>query len=438
MVNIFARGVLVGGLTGLLFGFDTAVIAGTTDGLRHAFELDAAGLGLTVSSALWGTLLGSLTAGRPGDAYGARTCLRWVAGLYLFSALGTAAAWNWEALIAFRFLGGIAIGASSVFAPVYLSEIAPPTRRGLLVGAFQFNIVLGILAAYFSNYLVSTFDLGEIAWRVKFGALALPALILLGLLFTIPQSPRWLAAQGRRDEAGRLMRAIGIDDPEREIDALLAGGRADARLSWSRHRRPMLLAIAIAMFNQLTGINAILYYLNDIFAAAGFTGISADKQAIAIGATNLIFTALALLVIDRLGRRTLLLVGAVGLAAVLAGVAAVMITGLHRELLLYLLIAFIAFFAFSQGAVIWVYISEVFPTDVRARGQALGSSTHWLMNALIATGFPMIAAHSAGLPFAFFAVAMVGQFVVVLLFFPETKQLPLDRPIPDANAQTGA
>lgn len=435
MTGTLWRGVIVGALAGLLFGFDTAVIAGTTEGLRHAFDLDATGVGITVSSALWGTLLGAIFAGQPGDRYGARACLRWVAGLYLLSGLGCFLAPSWGALIAFRFLAGIAVGASSVLAPVYLSEIAPPARRGALVGAFQFNIVFGILIAYLSNYLVGLAELGAFDWRVKFGITALPAALLLALLYAIPQSPRWLALRGRQTEALLVMERIGVADPEAEIAAIDAvGENGSARLSWSRHKRPILLAITVAMFNQLSGINAILYYLNDIFAAAGFDGVSADKQAIAIGAMNLLFTGLALTVIDRLGRRTLLLIGAVGLTATLAGVAAIMITGQHRDLLLYLLAGFIAFFAFSQGAVIWVYIAEVFPTEVRARGQALGSGTHWLMDAIIATGFPVIAAHSAGAPFAFFAAMMALQFVVVWIFFPETKRLPLDRQIPDAAA----
>lgn len=428
MTALLWRGVLVGALTGLLFGFDTAVIAGTTEALRTRFSLDAATLGFTVSSALWGTLLGALTAGRPGDRYGARTCLRWVAAIYLLSGLGCLLAWNWEALLAFRFLAGIAVGASSVLAPVYLAEIAPPERRGALVGAFQLNIVIGILVAYLSNYLIGTLDLGDWAWRAKFGATALPALLLLLLVFAIPHSPRWLAQQGRRDEADAVMRALGVADPDAEIDALLrAKAQGTGKLSWRRHRRPILLAIGVAAFNQLSGINAILYYLNDIFAAAGFSSVSADRQAVAIGLMNLLFTALALAVIDRLGRKTLLLIGSVGLTASLAGVAAILFTGMHRELLIWLLGAFIASFAFSQGAVIWVYIAEVFPTEVRARGQAIGSSTHWLIDAIIAMGFPLVATASAGAPFALFAVMMVAQFVVVALLFPETKRVPLDR-----------
>lgn len=428
------RGVIVGALAGLLFGFDTAVIAGTTESLKQVFALDSTGLGVTVSSALWGTLVGALVAGKPGDRYGAQVCLRWVAILYLASALGCAVAWSWHSLLVFRVLAGLAVGASSVLAPVYLSEIAPAEKRGALVGAFQANIVIGILVAYLSNYLVGGMHLGDVEWHAKFGVAALPALLLLSLLFTIPQSPRWLAQKGRYGEAADGMRALGIADPGAEIEAIrLTGSLGSPKLSWRQHKRPMLLAFGVAAFNQLAGINAVLYYLNDIFAAAGYDSVSADKQSIIIGATNLIFTGLALAVIDRVGRKTLLLVGSVGLALALAGVAAIMSSGEHRHWLLWLLIGFIASFAFSQGAVIWVYISEVFPTEVRARGQALGSSTHWFMNAIIAFGFPLLAERSAGAPFLFFACAMVAQFVVVLFLFPETKRMPLDRELPGAD-----
>ncbi len=423
------RGVLVGALAGLLFGFDTAVIAGTTAGVKAAFGLSATGVGITVSSALWGTLAGALLAGKPGDRFGARACLKAIALLYIFSGLGCAFAWSWGALLTFRVFAGLAVGASSVLAPVYIAEIAPPAQRGAMVGAFQLNVVLGILVAYLSNFLVSGLHLGAMDWHVKFGVTAAPALLLLGLLFTIPASPRWLAQKGRVDEAKDVLRQIGVADPQREIASYHAPAAAssNAKLSWVRHRRPMLLAVAVAGFNQLSGINAILYYLNDIFASAGFDRVSADKQSIAIGAMNLLFTALALLVIDRLGRKTLLLIGSVGLAATLAGVGLILLTGQHQDWLLWLLIGFIAFFAFTQGAVIWVYISEIFPTEVRARGQSLGSSTHWLMDAIIATAFPLVAAVSKGAPFLFFSAMMVVQFIVVMAIFPETKRLSLEQ-----------
>jgi sugar porter (SP) family MFS transporter len=428
MINAtLVRGVLVGALAGLLFGFDTAVIAGTTEGVRQAFALDATGIGITVSSALWGTLAGASLAGIPGDRFGARTSLKVIALLYLLSGVGCFLAWSWPALIVFRVLAGLAVGASSVLAPVYIAEIAPAERRGMMVGAFQLNVVAGILVAYLSNAVVTGLHLGAMDWHAKFGVTALPAILLLALMFTIPNSPRWLAAKGRDDEAVDVLARLGVADPAGE----LAGYRrietiAAPRLRWTKHRRPILLAFGVAAFNQLSGINAILYYLNDIFAAAGFDTVSADRQAIVIGLCNLVFTALALVVIDRIGRKTLLLVGAAGLTAMLAGVAYVFLSGAHQEWLLWLLIGFIAFFAFSQGAVIWVYISEIFPTDVRARGQSLGSSTHWACDAVIAMAFPLIAARSRGAPFAVFAGMMALQFVVVLFTFPETKRRSLE------------
>lgn len=430
MNTTLLRGVLVGGLAGLLFGFDTAVIAGTTDGIRAAFALDPRGVGITVSAALFGTLAGALGAGLPGDRYGARRALQGIAILYCLSGLGCWIAWSWPALIVFRVMAGLAVGASSVLAPVYLAEIAPAERRGLMVGTFQLNIVLGILVAYLSNAIVGGIVTGPDAWQVKLGVSAIPALLLLVLMFTIPDSPRWLAAKGRGQEAAAVLNRLGVADVDAELDAYdraaAASLGAKPRLSWSRHRKPILLAVAIAAFNQLSGINAILYYLNDIFKAAGFDGVSADRQAVTIGLCNFVFTALALAVIDRLGRRTLLLIGSVGLTVALAGTAAVFLTGQGQAYLLWLLIAFIAFFAFSQGAVIWVYISEIFPTDVRARGQALGSSTHWLMDALIAMAFPVVAAQTRGAPFVLFAAMMAAQFVVVWLFFPETKRRSLE------------
>jgi sugar porter (SP) family MFS transporter len=428
MNGLLIRGVLVGALAGLLFGFDTAVVAGTTDSIRTAFSLDATGLGLTVASALWGTLAGALTAGVPGDRFGARTALIAIAVLYLVSALGCLIAWDWMSLIAFRVLAGVAVGASSVLAPVYIAEIAPARWRGMLVGTFQLNIVVGILAAYLSNAGVTMLALGASDWHVKFGVAALPALLLLGLMFTIPNSPRWLVSKGRDEEANSVLRRLGVADATAELASYrhASPSAGKAKLRWGWHRKPIMLAVAIAGFNQLSGINAILYYLNDIFAAAGFDHVSADHQAIVIGLCNLVFTALALLVIDRIGRRTLLLIGAVGLTATLSGVAAVFLSGTHQDLLLWLLIGFIACFAFSQGAVIWVYISEIFPTDVRSRGQSLGSSVHWFMDAIIAMAFPLVAQQVRGLPFVIFAVMMALQFVAVFLFFPETKRRPLE------------
>jgi sugar porter (SP) family MFS transporter len=425
------RSVVVAALGGLLFGFDTAVIAGTTDALRRVFLLSPGELGLTVSIALWGTVCGALLAGFPADRYGRRASLGALGVLFLVSALGCAFAWDWISLLVFRFLGGLAIGGSSVVGPMYIAEVSPARWRGRLVGVFQINIVVGILAAYLSNFLVGGMDLGDAEWRVKFGVEAAPAALFLLTLIGIPQSPRWLVERARLEEAHRTLRRIGEQDVEASLDRMVEASRVERsrgreRLFSSRYRFPLFLAISIAVFNQLTGINAILYYLNDIFASAGFDKLSSDLQAVAIGFTNLVFTILAMSLIDRIGRRKLLAIGSVGMAVALAGVAGIFWTGGREELLLWLLIGFIASFAFSQGAVIWVYLAEVFPTAVRARGQSLGSATHWIMNAFVSWAFPIVAASSRAAPFAFFACMMVLQLAVVLAIYPETKGIALE------------
>lgn len=419
-------------LAGLLFGFDTAVIAGVTHDVSRVFGLTPATLGVTVSSALWGTLLGAMASGKPGDRYGSRDGLRAMAILYLVSSLGCALAWSWPVLLAARFIGGVAIGGSSVLAPVYMAEISPARRRGGLVGLFQVNIVVGILLAYLSNFLLDQLHLGPDAWRWKLAVTAGPAVLLWLMLGGAVQSPRWLLTRGRKDEALAALTRLGGDPQTAPSEPDSASG---ARLSWRAHRKPILLAVTLALFNQLTGINALLYYLNDIFAAAGFGQATAGLQAVAIGATNLAFTLLAMSVIDRFGRKRLLLVGSVGMAVCLGLAAWILDGGRHSGWLLYVLVGFIAAFAFSQGAVIWVYISEIFPTPVRARGQALGSSTHWLANALIAGVFPAIAAWKPGAPFGVFAAMMVLQFVVVALFYPETMGARLEAIA--AKLQTG-
>ena len=424
------KSTIVAALGGLLFGFDTAVIAGTTHALTDTFHLSPTALGITVSSALWGTIIGSLLAGIPGDKVGRRDSLRIMAVLYVVSALGCAFAWDWTSFVLFRFIGGLGIGGSSVLGPMYIAEIAPAKWRGRLVGFFQFNIVFGILLAYLSNYLVGTMQLGSAEWRWKLGIPALPAACFLLLLFGIPRSPRWLVKKQRIAEARDVLRLTGEGNYEQELQDIIISidaehSSSDSLLSW-KYRFPIFLAVSIGMFNQLSGINAILYYLNDIFAYAGFNKVSSDLQAVAIGGTNLVFTTLAMSVIDRIGRKTLLLIGSIGTAACLGGVAAVFITKSHQGLLVWLLVGYIAFFAFSQGAVIWVFISEVFPNRVRAKGQSLGSFSHWIMNALISGIFPLLAASSGGYPFVFFALMMVLQFFVVLFVYPETKGVSLE------------
>ena len=423
--GVLAAAIGTAALAGLLFGFDTAVIAGVTGDLTRLFALTPETLGVTVSAALWGTLVGALFAGKPGDAFGSRDSLRVLAILYFVAGLGCALAPSWTAFLVFRFICGLAIGGSSVLAPVYIAEIAPPRHRGFLVGLFQLMIVTGILVAYLSNATIAGLIDGDAAWRWKLGVTAAPALLFFILLFAIPNSPRWLIAKGRREDANMAMARIG--GPTTELDRIEEALERDPpgeKLSWHRHRRPMMLAILIAMFNQLAGINAVLYYLNDIFTRAG--SLSPDRQAVMIGIANLVFTLAGMALIDRLGRKTLLLAGAAGMTLCLAAAAGVLFGVLDNTLMLPALIGFIAFFATSQGAVIWVYISEIFPTPVRARGSALGASTHWLMNALIAGIFPVLVAWSPGAPFVIFAAAMVVQFVVVAAVFPETKGVALD------------
>lgn len=426
------KSTVVAALGGLLFGFDTAVIAGTTHSLTDVYQLSPGYLGFTVASALWGTIVGAMLAGIPGDRYGRRDSLRVMAVLYFISALGCAFAWNWHVLVFFRFLGGLGIGGSSVLGPMYIAEIAPASWRGRLVGFFQFNVVAGILLAYFSNYLVGLQQFGgDTEWRWKLGVSAVPAGLFFVMLFTIPRSPRWLVKKRRVAEARDVLRLTGEQNYEEELRDIVESidaehGLGDEPLFQHKYRLPIFLAVTIGMFNQLAGINAILYYLNDIFAYAGYSKVSGDLQAVAVGVTNLIFTMLAMSIIDKVGRKKLLLTGAVGTAMCLSGVATVFATNQRHDLLIWLLIAYIAFFAFSQGAVIWVYISEVFPNRVRAKGQSLGSFTHWFMNALISGVFPTLAARSKSIPFVFFAAMMVLQFFVVLLIYPETKGVSLE------------
>jgi sugar porter (SP) family MFS transporter len=389
-------------------------------------------LGLTVAIGLVGTVVGAMSAGVVGQRIGGREALRILAVLYTISALGCALAWNWPALMVFRFIGGLGVGGSSVLGPVYIAELAPPKWRGRLVGMFQINIVVGILLAYLSNYLISLAHLGPLQWRWQLGVAAIPSLLFLIMLYGIPRSSRWLVTKNKTDEALEVLNMMGSPDSEAELREImdsihLERGMAAEPLFKRNYRLPIFLAITIGMFNQLSGINAILYYSNFIFAAAGFSQLSGALQTVLIGAMNLVATLLGMSLIDKLGRKTLLLVGSLGMALCLFGVAAVFFTHSHLNALVWLLVAYIFFFAISQGAVIWVYIAEVFPNRVRDKGQSLGSSSHWVMNALISFIFPILAKSSGGTPFAFFAAMMVLQFFVVLFIYPETKGISLEQ-----------
>jgi len=336
-------------------------------------------------------------------------------------------------LLATRFLGGVGIGSASVLGPVYITELSPALWRGRLVGTFQVNVVLGILVGYTSNYLVRLAHLGSLEWRVMVGVAAAPATFFLVALFRIPHSPRWSASQQQIDEALSVLRQMGAPDPQAELADIQSALNSEHSFShqpvfqW-KYRFPLFLAITIGAFNQLAGINAILYYMPSIFAAAGFSQLSGDLQAIAIGATNLVFTLVGMTFIDRFGRKSLLMIGAAGTASCLAGVAWVFLSHSHQSALLALLVVYIAFFALSQGAVIWVYIGEVFPTSVRSKGQGAGNASHWITNTIIAFAFPVLASrYGSGTPFVFFAAATLLQLIVVAVFYPETKGKTLEQ-----------
>lgn len=436
----------IAALGGLLFGFDTAVISGTTDALAAEFDLGSATLGFTVASALIGTLIGSIAVGRPADVWGRRAVMFVLAILFLVSAIGCALAWSWSSLVIFRLIGGLAVGGASVVSPMYIAEISPAARRGGLVAVAQFNIVLGILLAYFSNYVVSLFELGPLTWRWMLGVEAFPAAAYFLLLLLTPRSPRWLLARGLEAEARLVLERLTPGTGEstdglvvRIKEAIDSERRRSGTAFFRRaHARPILLAVAIAVFNQLSGINAVLYYAPAIFRSAGAGDNAALLQSAGLGSVNLLFTIAALMVIDRVGRRPLMLLGSIGyIVSLLATAWAFYTQGVAGEggqgfsplgswVVMISLVLFIASHAFGQGAVIWVFISEVFPNELRARGQALGSFTHWVMAALISQTFPMIAEWSGGHVFAFYAVCMVGQLIWVLMVMPETKGIPLE------------
>jgi len=430
-VNLM-RATLTGALGGLLFGFDTVVIAGAIGALVKLYNLDPHKEGLTVAIGLVGTVIGALGAGQIGQRLGSRETLRLTAVLYVVSAAGCAFAWGWSSFLVFRFIGGLGIGASSVLGPVYIAELSPAKLRGRFVALFQFNVVFGIMLAYLSNYVIRTMHLGATEWRWQVGIAGIPAVLFLIMLFGIPRSPRWSASRNRIDEALEVLKLMGDPNPEAELADIREAlkqehASAHERVFKWKYRYTLFLAISIGAFNQLAGINAILYYINDIFGAAGYSQLSGDQKAIAIGATNLIFTMVGMSVIDKLGRKTLLLIGAAGTAACLAVVAWIFSSNTHQSMLVWILVTYIGFFALSQGAVIWVYIGEVFPTSVRSKGQGVGSASHWFMNAAIAETFPIVVhSMSTATPFIFFSIMTAIQFVTVLFTYPETKGQTLE------------
>ena len=422
---------LIAALGGFLFGFETVVISGAEKTIQTLWQLSSGWQGFTVASSLIGTVVGSLIAGIPAQKFGRKKVLTVIAILYLISAIGCALTPLWLLFIAFRFIGGIAVGASSVVSPMYISELAPPQIRGRLAGSFQLMIVVGIFTAYITNFIFANF--GESSWRWMLGIMIIPASLFAILLRFIPESPRWLVLNNRDEEAKAIFEKTGEREAIHVIkeEHELSKSGVKEKLFTRKFRKPILYAVLLAMFNQLTGINAILYYAPRIFEMAGFDKAEAYLQPVYIGGANLLFTILAMTVIDKFGRKTLLLMGCVGLVTFL-GLIAHAFNGdghLGKNILFYLL-GYIAFFAFSQGAVLWVFISEIFPNSVRSQGGSLGSFTHWIMAAIISWTFPIIVEGSPNggfYSFVFYAVMMVVAFLFIWRVIPETKGRSLEQ-----------
>ncbi|MFZ0294500.1 MAG: sugar porter family MFS transporter [Candidatus Sulfotelmatobacter sp.] len=424
---------LTSALAGFLFGFDTVVISGAEKTIQTLWGLSPGLHGIAMASALYGTVVGSLLGGWPADRFGRKATLLWIGVLYFAGAVGSGLAPNVTVFIIARVIGGLGIGISTVVAPMYIAEIAPAKHRGQLAGMFQFNIVFGILIAYVSNALLA--GTGANAWRWMLGVAAFPSFLYAVFCFGLPESPRWLLS--RKDDRAAGMRVLQRIEPKASEAEIAA--QADAIISastekvssghfWTKRlRKPILLAILIAFFNQLSGINAILYFAPRIFELTGLGAKAALLQSIGIGATNLVFTFVGLWLIDRLGRRTLLYIGSFGYIASLGLVAWAFFTG-HLTLVPICIFAFIAAHSVGQGTVIWVFISEIFPNRHRAEGQTLGSFTHWIFAALLTTFFPkMVSAFQPGYVFSFFAGMMVLQLIWVKTMVPETKGVPLEQ-----------
>lgn len=432
--KVFLWSIIVA-LGGFLFGFDTAVISGAEQSIQKFWNLSPLEHGLTVSIALIGTIIGALLGSIPSDSLGRKKTLIIIAITYLLSSIGTALASDWYVFLIFRLIGGLGVGASSVTAPVYISEISPAESRGRLVAMFQFNIVFGILISYFSNYLIGQFG-GDNSWRLMLGVQAIPSLLFFILLRFIPESPRWLILKrGKIAEATKILKIVNSSNFEAEVNSIQKNQQLDkdrnvtTNLLRKKYKFPIFLAVSFAVFNQVSGINAIIYYAPRIFEMTGLGRNSSLLSTMGIGLVNFIFTLIAINCIDRIGRKTLMLIGSFGLIITLGLVSQAFYTKDFTgwNVTIYLLI-YIAFFAFSQGAVIWVFISEIFPNQVRAKGQTLGSATHWIMAAAIAFSFPMFAEKlGGGHTFLFFCIMMVVQLLFVWKIMPETKGKSLEQ-----------
>ncbi len=450
MNPLVLRSSIVAAVGGLIFGFDTAVISGAHDGITKTFGITEFQYGFVVATALIGTIVGAAIAGRPADRYGRKRVLLWIGLLFLSGSLLTAIAPNLWLLMAFRVLGGVGVGMASVLSPIYTAEIAPPSFRGRLVGLVQLSIVVGILTAYLSNYGILKLIPIEYAdgspspaWRYMLAAMAVPTVIFLILLPTICETPRWLIGQGRIDEGEAITRRLTSSEEEassmvaeirEQIEQDRALNATKAPFFVRQNRKVILLAIAIAAFNQLSGINAVLYYAPEIFKLAGFGTEASFLQSAGIGLVNLIATVTAVSVIDKLGRRKLMLVGTIGYLISLGALTGLFLIikdegsgGAAPNLVLAALALFIASHAFGEGSVIWVFISEIFPSRIRARGQSLGSLTHWTMAAVVTWAFPgLVAATGPAVGFGFFFVCMVGLLLWVIFVMPETKGIALE------------
>ena len=426
----------VAALGGLLFGYDTAVINGALPFFTEYFQLTPSMQGWAVSSALIGCILGAFFIGKLGDQFGRRNMLRIMALFFLVSALGSGLANSLNAFVIYRLLGGIAIGGASVLSPMYITEIAPPKYRGRLTITFQLSIVLGILVAFFADYLL--LDIGKNNWRWMFASESIPALLFLILLFFVSRSPRWLIAKERHDEAIFVLKSVGNEEDVQvtynEIKESIKADTIDAsKTLWRKpYFKLVVIGILVGMFNQFTGINIVMYYATDIFRMAGFSTESAIGQTVLIGLTNLIFTLIAMQLIDKIGRKRLLLIGSIGMTLFLGIFTFFFLKAEMSVVLVVCLIGFVAFFAASQGAVIWVLFSEMFPNNIRSRGVAIGTFSHWFFNGLTSFLFPIIVgafsgSTGAGYIFAFYTVATLISYFFYKKYLIETKGKSLEQ-----------
>jgi sugar porter (SP) family MFS transporter len=418
------------GLGGFLFGLDTAVISGAEQTIQKLWQLDDWTHGLAIGMALYGTVFGAAFGGIPADRIGRKKTLLWIGILFFVSAIGAAIAQDVYTFMLFRFIGGLSIGASSVVAPVYISEIAPAAYRGRMVISFQVNIVLGILIAYVSNYLLLGVG-GENDWRWMLGIVALPSLLFSGMMLLTPETPRWLLLHQGDEQSAREVLSITEPDVDKAVEEIKASaqqekGQSSESLFSGKFKIPIILAFLFAFFNQVSGINAVIYYAPRIFEMTGAGASTALLSTTGIGVVNLIFTFVGWYLIDRYGRKTLMYIGSLGYILSLALIAFSFYTESYTQVPVYIF-AFIASHAIGQGAVIWVFISEIFPNSVRASGMSLGSLTHWVFAALIASVFPVLANQFGGGPiFAFFSLMMVLQLLYVWRMMPETKGVSLE------------